>query len=61
VTEVTEIIAVRKYSMQWGVPRSPTPHERTNLKHHHYGLILALVCIWLALVVASAVVFVAFA
>ena len=47
--------------MQWGVLRSPTPHERTNLKHHHYGLILALVCIWLALVVASAVVFVAFA
>jgi hypothetical protein len=36
------------------------PHERTDLKHH-YGLILALVCMWLALAVASAIVFAAFA
>jgi hypothetical protein len=36
------------------------PHERTDLKHH-YGFILALVCTWLALTVASAIVFAAFA
>ena len=47
--------------MQLGGASLSHPHERINLKHHHYGLILALVCIWLALVVASAVVFVAFA
>jgi hypothetical protein len=34
-------------------------HERTDL-NRHYGLVLALVCVWLASVVASAVVFVAF-
>jgi hypothetical protein len=34
-------------------------HEKTDLKHH-YGLILALICTWLALVFASAVVFAAF-
>jgi hypothetical protein len=42
------------------MPLLSHPRERTDLKHH-YGLILALVCIWLALVVASAVVYVAFA
>jgi hypothetical protein len=42
------------------MPLLSHPRERTNLKHH-YGLILALVGIWLALVVASAVVSVAFA
>jgi hypothetical protein len=35
-------------------------HERTDLKHRNYSLILALVCMWLALVVANAV-FAAFA
>jgi hypothetical protein len=39
------------------MPLLSHPRERTD----HYGLILALVCIWIALVVASAVVFVAFA
>jgi len=34
-------------------------HERTDLKY--YGLILALVCMWLTSVVASAIVFAAFA
>ena len=42
------------------MPLLSRTHERADLKHH-YGLILTLVCIWLALVVASAVVFVAFA
>ena len=67
MTSVTETIAVRKYSTHWGVldqegimPLLSHPHERTDLKHH-YGLILALVCMWLALAVASAVVFAAFA
>jgi hypothetical protein len=41
------------------MPLLSHPHERTDLKHH-YGLILALVCMWLALAVASAVVFAAF-
>jgi hypothetical protein len=41
------------------MPLLSRTHERTDLKHH-YGLILALVCMWLALVVASAVVFAAF-
>ena len=41
------------------MPSLSHTHERTDLKH--YGLILALVCMWLALVVASAVVFAAFA
>jgi hypothetical protein len=35
-------------------------HEKTDLKHRNYSLILALVCMWLALVVANAV-FAAFA
>src|SRR6516162_6202458 len=66
VTWVTETIAVRKYSTQWGVldqegimPLLSHPHERTDLKHHH-GFILALVCMWIALAVASAVVFAGF-
>jgi hypothetical protein len=42
------------------MPLLSHPHERTDLKHNH-GFILALVCMWLALVVASAVVFAAFA
>jgi hypothetical protein len=41
------------------MPSLSRTHERTDLKH--YGLILALVCMWLALVVASAIVFAAFA
>jgi hypothetical protein len=66
VISVTETAAIRKYSMQWGtldqegiMPLLSRTHERTDLKHH-YGLVLALVCMWLALVVASAVVFAAF-
>jgi hypothetical protein len=35
-------------------------HERADLKHRSYSLILALVCMWLALAVANAV-FAAFA
>jgi len=53
--------------MQWGfldqegiMPLLSHPRERTDLKHQR-RLILALVCIGLTLVVASAVVFVAFA
>jgi len=42
------------------MPSLSRTRERTDLKHH-YGLILALVCMWLASVVASAVVFAAFA
>jgi hypothetical protein len=42
------------------MPLLSRTYERTNLKHH-YGLILALVCMWLALVFASALVFAAFA
>ena len=42
------------------LPLLSHPHERTDLKDN-YGFILALVCMWLALVVASAVVFAAFA
>jgi len=67
VTSVTETIAVRKYSIRWEyldqeriVPLLSHPHERTDLKHH-YGFILALVCMWLALTVVSAIVFAAFA
>ena len=41
------------------MPLLPHPHERTDLKHHH-GFILALVCMWIALAVASAVVFAGF-
>jgi hypothetical protein len=41
------------------MPLLSHPHERTDLKHN-YGFIVALVCMWLALVVASAVVFAAF-
>jgi hypothetical protein len=41
------------------MPLLSRTQERTDLKHH-YGLILALVCMWLALVFASAVVFAAF-
>jgi hypothetical protein len=41
------------------MPLLSHPHERTDLKHH-YGFILALVSVWLALVFASAVVFAAF-
>jgi hypothetical protein len=41
------------------MPLLSRTHQRTDPKHH-YGLILALVCTWLALVLASAVVFVAF-
>ena len=37
----------------------PLLSRTTDLKHH-YGLILALVCMWLASVVASAIVFAAF-
>ena len=36
------------------MPLLSHPHERTDLKHH-YGFILALVCMALALVVASAI------
>ena len=36
-------------------------HERTDLKHRDYVFVLALVCMWLASVVASAIVFAAFA
>ena len=42
------------------MPLLSHPHERTDLKHH-YGVILALVSIWLALTVASAIVFATFA
>jgi hypothetical protein len=42
------------------MPLLSHPHERTDLKHH-YGFILALVCMWLALTVASAIVLAAFA
>jgi hypothetical protein len=42
------------------MPLLSRPHERTDLKHH-YGFILALVSMWLALTVASAIVFAAFA
>jgi hypothetical protein len=66
VISVTETIAVRKYSVECeGFPQSggdhamrSRTHERTDFKH--YGFILALVCMWLALVVASAAVFAAF-
>src|SRR5262252_7395692 len=40
------------------MPLLSYPYERTDLKHH-YGFILALVCMWLASVVASTVVFAA--
>jgi len=67
VISVTETIAVRKYSIQGDsldqegiMPLLSRTYERTNPKHH-YGLILALVCMWLALVFASALVFAAFA
>jgi len=40
------------------MPLLSYPYERTDLKHH-YGFILALVCMWLASVVASAIVFAA--
>ena len=40
------------------MPLLSRTYERTDLKY--YGLILALVCMWLALVFASAVVFAAF-
>jgi hypothetical protein len=30
-------------------------HQKTDLKHHDYGFILALICMALALVVASAI------
>jgi hypothetical protein len=66
LTGVTETIAIRKYSMHGGsldqegiMPSLSRTREGTDLKH--YGLILALVCMWLALVVASAIVFAAFA
>ena len=42
------------------MPSLSGTHERTDLKHH-YGFILALVCMWLALAVASAIVLAAFA
>src|SRR6516164_1404417 len=67
VTSVTETIAVRKYSTHWVVldqegimPLLSHPHERTDLKHHH-GFILALVCMWLALAVAPAILYAVFA
>jgi hypothetical protein len=42
------------------MPSLSGTHERTDLKHY-YGFILALVCMWLALAVASAIVLAAFA
>ena len=41
------------------MPLLSHPHERTDLKQY-YGFILALVSLWLALTVASAIVFAAF-
>jgi hypothetical protein len=58
VTEVTETIAVRKYWMkcrQGIVSLLSHTHERTDLQHRDYSFILAVVCVALALVVASAI------
>jgi len=64
VTSVTETIGVRKVSV--ALPETPnqegimsslydTTKSRAALKHHDYGFVLALICMALALVVASAI------
>jgi hypothetical protein len=66
VTSVTETIGVRKVSValpdtpnQEGIMSSlhlyDTTKFRAALKHHDYGFVLALICMALALVVASAI------
>jgi hypothetical protein len=63
VTEVTETIAVRKYSVQRRVNLIQEgimsllshTHERTDLQHRDFSFILAVVCMALAVVVASAI------
>jgi hypothetical protein len=66
VTSVTDTIGVRKVSValpdtpnQEGIMSSlhlyDTTKSRAALKHHDYGFVLALICLALALVVASAI------
>ena len=66
MTSVTETIGVRKVSVampdtpnQEGIMSSLHLHDTTKsraaLKHHDYGFVLALICLALALVIASAI------
>ena len=66
MTSVTETIGVRKVSValpdtlnQEGIMSSLHLYDTTKssaaLKHHDYGFVLALICLALALVIASAI------